>query len=247
MMPRIILMWESNMSTLNYASEIPGTFLPLRGRANVSKMLLWVCFAASLLGLPAGMVEIWLLGIQSDGTALTSGQEFLGLATAGLALAHFGVYIASAVCFLVWMYRAAWNARTMSNGWSGKPISPGWAVGWWFIPIANLFKPYQVMKDIWFRGESPDGRDYLPTAGTPLLGWWWGMWIIGNILGNISSRLTWRAETYEEMQVAVGVGLVEAIPTLVAAVLAVRVVTAVTARLERRAAHMADSATPTMA
>src|SRR6185437_15336938 len=52
--------------------------------------------------------------------------------------------IAAGVLFLVWQYRAANAAR-----WLRLPARhrPGWGVGFWFIPVANLFCPYQAFRD----------------------------------------------------------------------------------------------------
>jgi len=62
-----------------------------------------------------------------------------------------------------------------------------WAVGWYFVPIANLFKPFGAMRELWtashaevdkFGGEAPSE-----------VKWWWGAWISGNILSSVSSRI----------------------------------------------------------
>ncbi len=52
--------------------------------------------------------------------------------------------IASQVVLLVWQFRAASAARIL-----GYPARhrPGWGIGFWFIPIANLFCPYQAVRD----------------------------------------------------------------------------------------------------
>ena len=50
------------------------------------------------------------------------------------------VAIIALVVFLVWFYRANRNLRAL--GGSELRFTPGWAVVWWFIPIANLFMPY---------------------------------------------------------------------------------------------------------
>lgn len=49
-----------------------------------------------------------------------------------------------AILFLAWQHRAASAAR-----WLGLPArhSPGWGVGFWFIPVANLWCPYQALRD----------------------------------------------------------------------------------------------------
>jgi hypothetical protein len=101
--------------------------------------------------------------------------------------------VALFACIIVvgrWIYRASVNAHAVS---SEMTISPGWAVGWYFVPIANLFKPYQAMREIWmashFRGNWHDE----PTP--QLLVGWWALWIVTNILGNISFRLSMRDDS----------------------------------------------------
>ncbi len=54
------------------------------------------------------------------------------------------VSIAAIVVFLSWQYRAARVARQL-----GYPArhSPGWGVGFWFIPVVQLWLPYQALAD----------------------------------------------------------------------------------------------------
>ena len=97
-------------------------------------------------------------------------------------------FIAMVLCFILvgcWIHRASANAHVLSNEMT---ISPGWAVGSYFIPILNLFRPFQGMKEAWmashyrhsWQGESAPG----------LLVVWWTLWIVVNILNNISFRLS---------------------------------------------------------
>ena len=91
--------------------------------------------------------------------------------------------ICSIVFFSMWTHRVAANAYAL--GGERMEISPGWAVGWYFIPFANLVKPYQALKQVWqttFQVESISSL--MPT--------WWALWLISNLLGNISFRLTMR-------------------------------------------------------
>ena len=63
------------------------------------------------------------------------------------------IYLISGVLILMWIYRANHNARAL--GAANMDFTPGWSVGWYFIPIANLWKPYQAMKEIWKASASP--------------------------------------------------------------------------------------------
>ena len=74
--------------------------------------------------------------------------------------------------------------------------TPGWAVGWFFLPIANLWKPYQAMKEVWAL-NAEGGRDAGSAAGV-LLPLWWFLWLAWNIVSNAAGRMSWRATTFEQ-------------------------------------------------
>ncbi len=90
------------------------------------------------------------------------------------------------VTFLRWVHRANKNLHELSPG--SMTFSPGWSVGWYFIPIANLIKPYQAMKEIWFVAH----RQSLSKSS--ILGWWWALWIASNILSRLAMKSSLRAE-----------------------------------------------------
>ena len=59
-----------------------------------------------------------------------------------VVIIHFIVYLIAGVLILKWIYRANFNAHQLGGGLS---MTPGWSIGWYFIPVANLWKPYQGM------------------------------------------------------------------------------------------------------
>ena len=95
----------------------------------------------------------------------------------------FIVYVATIVMFCVWTYRM--NANIHALGAANLRFTPGWAVGWYFIPIANLWKPYQVMKEIWRASKNPSG--WHDEASSSIVGYWWFWWIISNVEISIGS------------------------------------------------------------
>jgi hypothetical protein len=52
--------------------------------------------------------------------------------------------IAAIIVECIWQYRAARAARALH--WPAKR-SPGWGVAFWFIPVVNLWMPYQALRD----------------------------------------------------------------------------------------------------
>lgn len=92
------------------------------------------------------------------------------------------VFLASGFLILRWIWRSSKNLHTTG---AAMDFTPGWAVGWYFIPVAHLWKPYQAMREIWDRSMA--GGDS-PSRG--LLGCWWVAWVISGISDNISLRMS---------------------------------------------------------
>lgn len=127
--------------------------------------------------------------------------------------------ILAPVFFLVWFHRAAKNVRMF--GHEGLEYSPGWCVGWWFIPIAMLWKPYRAMKEV-FRASDPEAvregssSEWLLRPVPAMLGLWWGSWIVSKMLDRVSSRL-------HDVATASTLGIVAALVSMVAAVYVVMI------------------------
>ena len=80
----------------------------------------------------------------------------------------------TAVFILTWIHRANHNARQL--GAADMRFTPGWAVAWYFVPIAWFWKPYQVMSEIWRASRHPSYWRGQPVS--LLLPWWWILWIV---------------------------------------------------------------------
>ena len=93
---------------------------------------------------------------------------------AGAALVIAGLLFGIAVAIPVWI----WMYRAMAIAHERVPsltISPGWAVGWYFVPIASLWKPYEAMSEI-SEGSQSGAANWDELVGS-LIGWWWAMWL----------------------------------------------------------------------
>lgn len=98
------------------------------------------------------------------------------------ALGGIATFIASIVAVCLWTYRANANAHALAGDWVAPSLSPGSAVGSYFIPFVNLVRPYSAMREI-------DSASTGAPSSDPMLGLWWGTWVVGNILGNIGFRM----------------------------------------------------------
>ena len=124
-----------------------------------------------------------------------------------------------ACLFLVgrWIYLTNANAHVFSDAMA---ISPGWAVGWFFVPIANLVKPYQAMKETWV--ESHEAAGCLDEMYTPLVGWWWGLWLATNFLGNLG--VMFGGGTAEALEAAAYVDLIASASNIALCLVLIRLI-----------------------
>lgn len=120
-----------------------------------------------------------------------------------LAVTAAIVTIITIILFSMWIYRAA--ANIVAAEIPGFEYTPGWAVGWYFIPFANLVKPYHAMRQTW--NASFGGEGDALNHGNGLLIIWWVSWLLSNIADNISMRLSLRADTFEDIQASLQFGI----------------------------------------
>lgn len=97
------------------------------------------------------------------------------------------LYLVNGILILIWIYRANRRVSALSN--QGLSNSPGWSIGWYFVPIMNLWKPFVAMKEIWLASQSPKGWSMYDSAPA-LLGWWWALWLIGTFLGRAANGVS---------------------------------------------------------
>jgi len=114
-----------------------------------------------------------------------------------ISLVSFVVFVVTAICFLRWTYLV--NANAHALGANGMTITPGWAVGWYFIPFLNLYMPFRVMDET-FRASHPDygPNDWRQAPRPAIVPLWWMAWIAGGIVGNIALQLEMSAETEQK-------------------------------------------------
>ena len=102
----------------------------------------------------------------------------------GGGLIYTIAFIGSVIVFCMFSFRAMKNLHI----WGSRhaEMSPGWTVGWYFIPFANLWKPYQAMTQIW---EGTEEVSSSKKFKFPQIGGWWFFWVITNISANVSMRI----------------------------------------------------------
>jgi hypothetical protein len=151
----------------------------------------------------------------------------------------------AAVTFIRWLLQARRNVEVL--GARGLVHSREWAVWGWFVPFLNLFRPYQVVDEVW-RGSDPQpSRPFgLMSVDTPsLLGLWWGAWILNSVLGQVVFRMQVALDESDGIAafvLAERVSVASSLVSVGAALLAIRIIRGIDARQRGRALRMAAEA-----
>ena len=173
-----------------YEKEIKMDIKPLPRLTKTLCMLLKVNIAITVLAVAAGFYDYYSYAnlppeVDPSETMLPS-----DIAVAIVGLVQTILLIIVGITFLRWIYRTNKNLHALSG--QHMRFSPGWSVGWYFIPIANLFKPYQAMREIWQVSHKNE------PATDSIVGWWWFLWIVSTFVGQLAFKLVMRADSAED-------------------------------------------------
>ncbi len=100
------------------------------------------------------------------------------------------IIITDFIFLLRWIYTAQINVRAM--GAKKLTITPGWAVGYFFVPFLNLVRPFTAMTELWRGSANP--ANWKNESFSPLLGFWWFFWLSSGIAGQVAMRISFAAK-----------------------------------------------------
>lgn len=163
-------------------------FVPIDGRVLATTIALGftaISQALWLIGLYAGLVEPGAID-REDLEGLTGP----GLAALVLAALTALAILATVVCTALTLPRANRNARLLAGR---LRFSPGATVWWHIVPLFNLFRPYQVMAELWVTSEPSAEPVSAARAPAPWVGLWWASWLAANLAGRLEERV-WKED-----------------------------------------------------
>jgi hypothetical protein len=183
-------------------------------------MLSRVVIAGLVVGMLISLVSIVhaLSGRSLIDQALagTIGQEELlafDTTTGILGFASLAVFLATAVVWLLWQYVLVRSIEPLTHDAPLK--TPVRSVLWWFVPWLNLVAVYQIYGDL---------RSKLAPDAGPIVGRWWGMYLLANAFAYITGLMGRAATTPDELVNNLNIAAVGDALTIVSAVLALRLV-----------------------
>lgn len=194
-------------------------------RAKIAIMLLWTVLTVEIISLLSDYLQYDLLETVANGGQITTeAATDNDLRQKIIGLIYLTVYVISGITFIRWFRRAYYNLHIKAESLS---FTEGWAAGCWFVPIISLYRPNQIMKELYLETQillSKKDENYAQNLTTHFIGWWWALWIISSFLGQFIFRYSMKAETLEELTTTTIASIVASIIGIPLAIITVKVI-----------------------
>jgi hypothetical protein len=192
---------------------------PFRSNDVITRLLAGLLIAGmvfDVLGCVASLMQVLLLSGPYGREEFAMGAVRLGLANIGNLL----LLLSTLPVFAVWIVRAHRNLPAL--GAQNLDVRPGWAVVWFFVPFANLWKPYQAMTTLW--KASHDAPRWHVEDSPWWVAAWWVMWIVSTTANYTMSRVVENTDLENRLMVSVQLSAANEVCDLILKVLALLLV-----------------------
>lgn len=171
----------------------------------------------SVSGLSRWLVILLALGVLIDCAAVVSSlveRDLLGrldtvtdaeldqsdFRQVAIGVVQIATLLVTAIIFLIWFHRAYKNLLAFG---AELPHGAGWAIGAWFVPILNLFRPKGIADAIWQASDpnlaEPVGEKWREAEAPIFLHVWWVAWVLTWIAGRVVTATSRSLDTVEQL------------------------------------------------
>ena len=181
-----------------------------RGTIVVSRFLIGFAIAFAAFTLIEILAYVGALN-RSDTELIDFYNKWNEQSLAAAAIIQIGLMVS----FFIWMFRSTANLYFLNL--SPVRITPGWAVGWYFIPIVNAWKGFSAANQLW--RASPDGE--ITEQSSTMIWWWWLTLVAWSVVTAGATTMAEKATTIDVFRSAVAIYVIGGMLGILAAVLLV--------------------------
>ncbi len=194
-------------------------------RAKSLVLVFWLFCAVTFVSILLELYELSLLKEIEIGNVITDSRaDFSDISIMISGLLQVLFYIATIVVFLNWFRRAYGNLKRIKIRTESDETMAIWS---FFIPIYNLFKPYNIMREIWEKSQQAIKKidaSYLFNKNAYLIGLWWFLFIVSGILDRASFKLSLKQDTIEQLITGTQVSLLSEFLSIIEAIVVIYMV-----------------------
>lgn len=194
-------------------------------RAQYATLMIWIILGLEVLTLLSSYLQIGLLQQVMDGEFVSDQRiNSNDLREGVIGVLYTLAFIVSTVTFIRWFRRAYYNLHLQVGGLESEENMA--AIGW-FIPFVNLFRPYQIMRELYretARWLSARQLGQTTSPNLTLIGIWWFLWVLNNFIANLLFRTTMNITTAEDLLYASQVSMGTAVLGIILCLVTVQVI-----------------------
>jgi hypothetical protein len=166
-------------------------------RARIAINVFWAICFVNLIAVLSGYFEFELLQKINYGENYTDNEIYSNdLRQAIIGFTQSFLYIAALIVFLNWFRRAYANLHRI--GVKNLEYEDTMAIWGFIIPIANLQRPLKIAREILTETVNSIklfNPNYRQTANSYIIGAWWALFLISNVIGEIAFKSVFKEDT----------------------------------------------------
>ncbi|TGL58713.1 DUF4328 domain-containing protein [Leptospira sarikeiensis] len=179
-------------------------------KGRVAIIVIWTLLVINIFSLIFSVFQLELVlklikGIEISDLTIEKYDYFDSL----ISSVTFGLYVISIVTFLNWFAPAYLNLLDRIPSLSATNTQ---LILSWFIPIINLYRPFDIMKEMFRRSqELLIEKKFISNKifNISLLSWWWNLWIFDNIVILIKRSFLLPERSAEEFIIGISLRIFE--------------------------------------
>jgi hypothetical protein len=171
---------------------------PNKQRAKIAILLIGIVMLLDIVSLISSYFQYNLLNDIAKGVNVSiATADASDLRESIIAVIYAIAFLISGITFIQWFRRAYFNLHLRVDN---LKFGEGWAAGSWFTPIISIYRPFQIMKELYEKTNelllSREGEEGSKTNYSNFtLAIWWTLWLIDNYFGQIIFRASLNDKT----------------------------------------------------
>jgi hypothetical protein len=168
-------------SSGNAAFDLSATLARAQARGRLLQVLLVLCVLFNMAAGNAASSQQYLQKQIASGAQVSAAEaDRKETRVRDYGELQVGLFIVTGIVWLLWLHSSYGLLRQV--GTKVTRFSPGWAVGFWFVPLVNLARPYQVVRELRLRSRNLNATaEPEPQLSGEVTALWWLTWLAANV------------------------------------------------------------------
>ncbi|MES2836949.1 MAG: DUF4328 domain-containing protein [Bacteroidota bacterium] len=199
-------------------------FKPNDKRAKYAIIGIWIVFTIEIISMLSNYLQYDLIDSVMNGLSISQlvadnndkRQQIINL----ISLLFI---IVSGVAFIYWFRRAYYNLGLIAN----TMHTDNWAIWAWVTPIISLFRPYQIMKELYEKTDNyliDEKGISVEKTKLPFIGVWWFFWLAARTTESVLSKIYSKSDTIEQIMFSTKMFIVFNFVELIHCIIAIKII-----------------------